>query len=439
MVRRDYKRSLLESVKYAAGLSYRREATRVEGLTSDEFWEYQGAKLLNEYSRAKQNIPFYHRSPEYPRQLKASEGVLASLRTLPVLPKSVVRSNPELFQPTRRPILSATHTTGGTTGTPLRVRAGFHERGATNAIVERRYLATSGARYPRMVRLSGYLSGDELWRKIPGTRIAYLSIYGLTSDNRAQILKHLRDLQPQAFHGYASALRQLARVVDGEHFSTSNPIAAVSTSETLDESVRSEIETQLGVTVHNEYGSQEGQHSVLECAERGLHIHPMRGIVEILDFDTDRPARIGEPGRVVVTGLLSRQMPLLRYEIGDSAVSLGYRTGCACGSQWPQIGKVFGRTEDLIKLADGRRVGLLSHSTLKDVTGVRESQIVQRSFTALKYLLCVEPGVDNAAIERHVRHEVHSRLGEDMTVEFEYVDSIERTPAGKIQAVRVLF
>ena len=246
----------------------------------------------------------------------------------------------------------------------------------------------------------------------------------------------LNSFSPQLLHGYASALAELAELVGGM---VPAPEAVVSTSETLTEKQREVIEARLGGRVCNEYGSQEGQHLVQECVQRGMHIHPARGIVELLNFATNDPVRVGEQGRVVVTGLHARAMPLIRYDLGDAAVSTGFADDCRCGSGWPTIGTVLGRTEDLVKLRDGRRVGMLSYSTLRDARGVREAQIIQSGYESFVYRIVPAEGLERASTEDHIRRELQSRLGIAVSVRFEYVADLERGPSGKLRAVQVTF
>lgn len=54
--------------------------------------------------------------------------------------------------------------------------------------------------------------------------------------------------------------------------------------------------------------------------QRLYRAHTAQVIVEIIDSDTGEPVtRPGRPGRVVVTSLLRRLMPVIRYPVGDMA------------------------------------------------------------------------------------------------------------------------
>jgi phenylacetate-CoA ligase len=433
----------IEQIKRVSGLPFRADVKRLERLGERDFWQHQEAALLRRYADARTHVPYYgDAAAGYPESLVATGDVVETLKALPILEKSVVKARTEDFW--RRPYFlgSATDTTGGTTGGPLRYRAAFYELGYTNAILEQRYLRITGTRTPRILRLTGFLHGSaekDLWARIPGTSVAYLSIYHLHRDFRDDVSDRLRRFRPQLIHGYPSAIAQLAKLYADTGLPVSSLRAVTSTSETLYPEQRDVIEQALRTHVYNDYGSMEGQHLALECDHRSMHIHPARGIVELLKLDSEEPAQPGELGRVVVTGLLARSMPLFRYDLGDTAEATGYRADCRCGSRWPTIGRVYGRLEDLVKTRDGRRVGMISVSTLEKFDGILESQIVQRDYGSFVYRIKPDKTLNLEDFERHVVADLRSRLQEDVSVKFEYVDSVGRTARGKLRSVVVQF
>lgn len=438
-------KSAVETAKTVASMRYRARLSGLRSMSPDSFWQYQNDAFKRIYQDAVANVPYYQSNPhKYPKHLESTSDVLDVLASLPVLPKDEVKKDTTQFW--RRPqlFLTAEHTTGGTTGSPLKVRASFWERGFTEAILRERYKDITGSSTPRILRLSGYLdqsTSSEIIVRIPGTRYAYLSIYELKAQRKDEIRAAIDAFKPDVLHGYASALHQLALLFADEQYDPAHTLTAVSTSETLFDHQRADIEQYLGAQVFNEYGSQEGQHLVLECPERSLHIHPARGVVEILKMESDAPAESGELGRVVVTGLMSRSMPLIRYDLGDSAISTGYASNCSCGLRWPTIGTVYGRTDDLVRTRDGRMIGMLSYATLKDAQGVQESQIIQRGYEDFVYRIVPHDlaSFDRLGLENHVRLQLKLRIGYEVDVSFEYIDRVPRSQLGKLQAVSVEF
>jgi phenylacetate-CoA ligase len=99
--------------------------------------------------------------------------------------------------------------------------------------------------------------------------------------------------------------------------------------------------------VHSTYASSETVTTFCECTEqRGGHLHPELGIVEILD-DQDRPVPPGAVGEVVVTPLGVEGMPFIRFRTGDLSFLL--TAPCPCGRQSPRLGPILARKKQMIK------------------------------------------------------------------------------------------
>lgn len=433
-------RTLLKS---AAGYPHRPAAERAWELGTDEFWHIQGQALERMYAFARNRVPFYRdQTQQYPARLKAHDGVLAALADLPTLAKSVVRAHNERLWPVPRLPLTSVHTTSGTSGTPLRLTGTLFERGMSRAVFESWYRKICGERSPKTLYLSGFMTpsagAHELSWRDPTTGGRYLSIYSLRPEHAEAIAQLIQRDRPRLIYGYASAIHQLALLMADRLIDSVAERTVVVTSEVLEVSWRAQIEASLGARLYDMYSSQEGCHLALECDAHRLHIHPLIGVIEIVD-DDGAPSPPGATGRVLVTGLVRRSMPLIRYELGDVAESTGYATGCSCGLAWPTLGRIGGRSEDLVRTPDGRRIGYLCFHATKDLRGVRESQLVQRAYDRFVFNLVLQPHevVPTAEIEGKILAQLTARLGYAPRVEFRYVDSIPRGPRGKFKAVVV--
>jgi phenylacetate-CoA ligase len=235
-------------------------------------------------------------------------------------------------------------------------------------------------------------------------------------------------------------VQQLAELFPEGIDSNKNERVAIVTSEILEPQWRHSIESTLCRRVYDFYSSTEMQHLITECDRGSLHINPLVGIVEIVD-EQNRPAEAGQVGRVLITGLRQRSMPLVRYEIGDMAESTGFDARCSCGLQWPTIGAVQGRSEDMVVTKDGRQVGYLCFHATKNLLGIKEAQLIQRSFSEFDFLIV--PGdsePDSRALnECAIRAEITKRLQDTIDLRFHYLDAIPRGPNGKFKAVVVAF
>ena len=433
-------------VKSFAGLPSRRAVAGCRSMSEDQFWAHQSAAFRRAYMRAREVVPFYRDRPDrYPAapELSGKDTLLAFLAQLPLLTKEELRAHNDDF---RAPVWKATtreHRTSGTSGTPLRLYATIGEKGRQQAIMEDWLLQITGRRRPRCLHLSGFMtpsSGADLFWTDRLTGDTYLSIYSLNAASRSPIIRLLKSRRFAVISGYASAVYELAALLGPAAADTRHHRVAVTTSEVLHDHWRTAIQDHLCHRVYDVYGSQEGCHLALECPAQRRHIHPMAGIVELLT-DDGRSAMEGETGSVAVTGLLRHSMPLFRYDLGDTGQSTGYAADCDCGLRWPTMGTIAGRSEDLVRTRNGRRIGYLTFHATRNLNGVRECQLVQTGYEQFTCNIVVDDATGALApvIQAHIRGELARRLGFVPDLRFCVLTSIPRGARGKFSAVVVDF
>jgi phenylacetate-CoA ligase len=197
--------------------------------------------------------------------------------------------------------------------------------------------------------------------------------------------------------------------------------------EVLDDSLRQRAHKLFGVEIRDNYGSTEG-FIAWQCPAGSYHINSEHALVEIVD-ENDRPVGPGKMGRVLITTLENRLMPLIRYEIGDYAIASD--EVCRCGRTLPVMGNIIGRGINLFRMADGRLISPWPLvGPLKQRAQIQQFQIVQE--TPHNYLVryVSERELDGAA-QGAIRASFGDILQLDATVSFLRVDSIARTAGGK--------
>jgi phenylacetate-CoA ligase len=240
----------------------------------------------------------------------------------------------------------------------------------------------------------------------------------------------LEQFAPVYIDSYPSAIFALAQHSDARaNPSRVHPRAIVTSSETLLEHQRRTIEQAFGCRVHDQYGSAEMVVFASECERGTLHLHPEYGITEVLSHGKD--ALVGEPGELICTGFQNWAMPLIRYEIGDTAIRNDMT--CSCGRHFPSLKTVLGRIDDTIVTPDGRHVGRLD-PIFKGVSGIKETQIVQEAVDHLIVKMVRGQGFEQK-MAQVVIDELRKRVGEGVMVELVYVDQIERSSTGKFRSV----
>ena len=122
-------------------------------------------------------------------------------------------------------------------------------------------------------------------------------------------------------------------------------------SERWGEKMRQRISEELGIELYDIYGLTEiyGPGIGISCKfDQGMHYWDDYIYIEIIDPVTLKPVPDGEPGEIVITTLVKEGAPLIRYRTHDlSRIIPGT---CPCGSPFPRLDIIMGRTDDMIKI-----------------------------------------------------------------------------------------
>ena len=122
-------------------------------------------------------------------------------------------------------------------------------------------------------------------------------------------------------------------------------------SERWGEKMRKRIANELGVQLYDIYGLTEvyGPGIGISCDhECGMHYWDDYIYCEIVDPKTGEQVPDGEIGELVITTLKKQGAPLFRYRTHDlTRFVLG---DCPCGSHFPRIDTLIGRTDDMVKV-----------------------------------------------------------------------------------------
>lgn len=122
-------------------------------------------------------------------------------------------------------------------------------------------------------------------------------------------------------------------------------------AERASDKMRGRIEELLGVEIYDMYGLTEiyGPGVSVECkCHEGLHYWDDYLFFEIIDPVTGEVLPEGEMGELVVTTLRKEGAPVIRYRTRDLTRIIPGK--CACGSCYPRHDRIYGRTDDMLKI-----------------------------------------------------------------------------------------
>jgi phenylacetate-CoA ligase len=414
-------------------------------------WErWRAERVPPMLRRAAEHVPYYRRLWER-RRAAGDHASPERLENWPVLSKEAVRAEPRAFVDDGCDPRSLRHEhTSGTTGTPLSLFQSRETVRTWYGISEARIRHWNGLdRRDRWAIFGGQLvvpverARPPFWVWNAGLRQLYCSSYHLAPANVRAYVDALCRYRVRYVFGYASSLHSLSRLAAEQGIALPTMLVAIANAEPIYAYQREEIAAAFGCPVRETYGMAEMVFAASECAEGSLHAWPDVGVAEILHDEADSLVAPGESGRLVATGLVNREMPLIRYDVGDRvrfAPQSTLRGGslrdgrrCACGRGLPILEQIEGRSDDVVVTPDGRRVGRFDPVFKADFP-IREAQIVQEAPDRLVVSVVPAPGYLPEHAEE-LRHRVRMRVGDSVSVAVESVERIPRTKAGKFRAV----
>lgn len=410
----------------------------------DEFRDYYAqAESLNEsqlYSEieAKKNS-FFNYVKTHSEWYKNYN--FEHFRSLPILEKTDIINNLSKIKTVseKEGLVSLT---GGTTGASMKVIYTKSDMQERFAILDH-FRAQHGY---ELGKRTAWFSGKNLVTEADinkGTcshydfinKIRFYSTFHINSINFDVYWKSLNKFSPEFIVGFPSSVYELCQIADSRGLRLNKKVRAFfPTAETVLPEHREVISRVLGCKLVDQYASSEGAPFILECKQGNLHIHPLTGIFEVID----KNMQPSEEGEILVTSFSTHGTPLVRYRIGDSVKLAPSKLSCSCGSLFPLVQKIEGRSTDYILSPTKGKVNLgnISNST-KDVKGIIKFQVLQSELNNVDVLIVANKAF-NTSQKNKFTQALRERFGSEMTLNLAIVDDIPIEKSGKFRIVKNL-
>jgi phenylacetate-coenzyme A ligase PaaK-like adenylate-forming protein len=290
--------------------------------------------------------------------------------------------------------------TSGTTGEPLRIVHDFDHLRHTYALglvrthwtdlpLDRRVL------YPFHTALDRWFEYTA-----PAYGLARIAEFGAVGDEAywADVVGLVRGYRPQAIVGHPTRCLELADLLERHGGRGFAPPSLVNTwGERLGRAGADRLAGFFEAPVRDSYGMSEVGTIAVQCELSAYHVESERLWVEILD-EAGAPVPRGQVGEVVITNLINRAMPLLRYRTGDlAALSEG---ACACGRPHLSLRLVEGREPGRLVLPGGRHLGVRAVALPLQALPLARYQVVQRAPEEIELIVDPLPGTDQELLEQ---------------------------------------
>ena len=178
-------------------------------------------------------------------------------------------------------------------------------------------------------------------------------------------------------------------------------------SERWGDKMRKRIANELGVKLYDIYGLTEvyGPGIAISCEhECGMHYWDDYVYIEIVDPKTGKNLPDGEIGEIVITTLHKEGAPLIRYRTHDlSRIIPGE---CPCGSKYPRIDVILGRTDDMVKVKGVNIFPSQIEEMLKGINGASSEYQVMIDHLNGKDILTLFVEIKDDANAYEMEHEI---------------------------------
>jgi len=322
------------------------------------------------------------------------------------------------------------YSTSGSTGTPLRIYQDCN------------VLAFLVAKYLRFLFLNGYSVRDKILSVSTPAKLdknkTILQKFGFIRRLAVsyllpipQIVDILLDYKPQVLSGNRSHIDFIAlELLKRKIRPGSLKLIAVG-AEMVHTSNRNLYKQAFGLNAIENYGSIEMGIMAYEISgTEGLHLNGDLTYFEFLDKNGS-PSADSEPGRIVVTDLINKTMPFIRYDQGDYAITKTF-TGTD-GKHERRIAKIIGRDDDQIILPDGSiRPFHEFYEIMDKFHDIIQYRIIQKTKSHFQIKIAAKPDYFNE-IHNQIMDLLYSRFPKSCEFDLMRVDLIEPDPNGKLR------
>ncbi len=414
----------------------------IDTLNRSELLASQNHKLKNILIHAYENTAYYKRVFDEvtfsPYKMREN----SEIQKIPFLTKAIVKKyHNELIAQNISPHLRTEASTGGSTGVPMYflrdkecvyLRRGqelYFDRWMGYKLGEKIGYFVAGSHYDGKI---SHIKGKI--RNAICERIVNFDPHDISETYMKTFAARYQRYKPKMIKCFPNALIPFAHFVNRSHLSIP-PVRSIScTGENLYMQQRRLFQEVFGGEVYEKVGTRESGVIACECSlHKGLHLFTEGVFAEIIK-ENGEPAKAGEMGRLIITDLFNKAMPLIRYEIGDMAVASDNRI-CKCGSELPLIEKYLGRDRDIIFDSYGNpKPGYLFVEVIKHLNLDAQLQVIQPDKHSL-LVKVVKNSIGEIDLEE-LKSEYQKIVGPRFTITFDFTDEVKRDSSGKFSYVK---
>ena len=397
-----------------------------ECMSTDEMRALQGRRLHKIVKYVYHNVPFYRNKLQKMDVTPDDIRSIEDIHKLPFTTKQDLRDNyPFGLQAAPKSEVIRVHASSGTTGNPTIVGYTRKDIEVWSECMTRCLTAYGVSRDDIFSVAYGYGLFTGGLGAHYGVENLGAAVVPTSTGNTEKHVRLIRDLGITGIACTPSYALYLAETMDHMGISKNDIRLRVGAfgAEPWTESMRTEIESRLGLKGFNLYGLSEimGPCVSYECQEQhGSHICEDHFFPEIIDPETLQPLPYGEVGELVFTTLTKEGMPLLRYRTKDLCSLMN--APCPCGRTSVRMGRILGRSDDMLII---RGINVFPSQV--------ESVVLSMPEFAPRYLLVIDRvnNLDTLQVQVEVRQEYFTEQFDTLGA----LGTLEKRLANKLKSV----
>jgi len=310
-------------------------------------------RLQSVVARVYNTVPFYKKRFDEAGIRPDDIRTLNDLHKLPFTYKDNLRDNyPFGMFTVPMDNVVRIHASSGTTGKPTVVGYTARDIQTWSELMARTLMAGGASKGDMIHNAYGYgLFTGGLGFHYGAEKLG-ASVIPISGGNTKRQVMIMKDFAPTILTCTPSYALLIAEVAEemGVDFRELHFKAGIFGAEPWSEQMREEIEKKLNLKAMDIYGLSEiiGPGVSVECieAQKGLHIFEDHFIPEIIDPETEEVLPYNTPGELVFTTITKEAFPVIRYRTRD--MSILYPEPCRCGRTMVRMGRVRGRSDDML-------------------------------------------------------------------------------------------
>lgn len=413
-----------DKVMGTCAMKWYRKIEQMNTWSKAEVLEWQTAQMHKLVEHAYFHTRYYHEVMDgvgiKPMDIKT----LDDLKLFPILTREIIKERfNDLMADNIKRYPHRKSSTGGSTGQPMQYICDENTWGFVTAMKIYSWKQT-GYRYGDLFVSLGSSSLFPVNKKSPVHEIYFrlkntIPLNGMNMDDQTcgKYMEIIRKHNVRYIYGYATAIYLLARYCRENqiewHFD-----AAFATAEKLTDYYRQVIIDTWGTQVMDCYGSKDGGITAYEI-ESGKYYVGYAAWLEASDK---------EPSELYATNLINFAFPTIRYANRDEVMLWDDSVDSKYNGQL--LRDVIGRTSDVLSFENGHKLTTSGFTILFRGFNVEAYRIIKKG--GLSMLIQIQKR-ENYSQEEHelLYATVKKYVGEEVGVDFEYVDEFEPLKNGK--------